>query len=36
MSKIEKQIKRLELNPKDLTYDEAKKILNKLRELEVI
>lgn len=30
MSKIEKQIKRLKLNPKDLTYDEAKKILNNL------
>lgn len=28
MSKIEKEIKRMKLRPKDFTYDEAKKILN--------
>lgn len=30
MSKIEKVITRLKLNPKDFTYEEAKKILNSL------
>lgn len=30
MSKIEKEIERLKLKPKDFTYDEAKKILNNL------
>lgn len=30
MSKIEKEIERLKSNPKDFTYDEAKKILNNL------
>lgn len=29
MSKFEKDIKRLKSNPKDFTYDEAKRILNK-------
>lgn len=28
MSKLEKEIQRLKLKPKDFTYDEAKKILN--------
>lgn len=30
MSKLEKEIKRLQSKPKDFTYDEAKKLLNKL------
>lgn len=30
MSKLKKSIERLKLKPKDLTYDEAKKILNNL------
>ena len=30
MSKLEKDIERLKTKPKDLTYDEAKKILNNL------
>lgn len=30
MSKLEKEIKRLKSNPKDFTYDEAKRILNSL------
>lgn len=30
MSKIEKEIERLKLKPKDFTYDEAKRILNYL------
>ncbi len=30
MSKLEKEIERLKTKPKDLTYDEAKKILNNL------
>lgn len=29
MSKLEKEIERLKSKPKDFTYDEAKKILNK-------
>ena len=28
MSKLEKEIKRLQSKPKDFTYDEAKRILN--------
>ena len=34
MSKLEKQIERLKSKPKDFTYDEAKKLLNKLGFLE--
>lgn len=30
MSKVIKDLKRLETNPKDLTYNEAKRILNNL------
>lgn len=30
MSRLEKEIERLKLKPKDFTYDEAKKILNSL------
>ncbi len=30
MSRLEKEIERLKLKPKDFTYDEAKKILNNL------
>lgn len=30
MSKLEKEIERLKLKPKDFTYDELKKILNNL------
>lgn len=30
MSKLEKEIKRLQSRPKDFTYDELKKILNNL------
>ena len=30
MSRLEKEIERLKSKPKDLTYDEAKKILNNL------
>ena len=30
MSKIEKEIRRLKLRPKDYTYEEAKSLLNKL------
>lgn len=30
MSKFEKEIKKLKSNPKDFTYNEAKKILNNL------
>ena len=30
MSRIEKEIQRLKSKPKDFTYDEAKKVLNKL------
>ena len=30
MSKLEKELKRLKSKPKDFTYDEAKKLLNKL------
>lgn len=29
MSKLEKEIEKLKLNPKDYTYDEAKSLLNK-------
>ena len=34
MSRLEKEIKRLQSKPKDFTYDEAKKILNKLGYIE--
>lgn len=36
MSKIEKEIERLKSRPKDFTYDEAKRVLNKFGFIEII
>ncbi len=36
MSKLEKEIERLKLKPRDYTYDEAKSLLNKLVFLRII